>query len=64
MNTKKLSAYKSNIDVDAIKQARARMTPEERRQQMVSGVFGLLDSESEVTKEEIRQEIERMYQGG
>ncbi len=64
MNTKRLSDYKSSIDVDTIKRKRAQMTPAERREQMVSGVFGLLDSKSEVTKEEIREEIERIYRGG
>ena len=47
--------------IGKIKMAREKMTPLEIREQMVSGIFGLIGSDSEITKEEIREKLNELY---
>ena len=44
-----------------LKKSRNTMTPYQVRERMVSGVFGLADSTSGITKDQIRDELNRRY---
>jgi len=61
MNTKELKKYRSNIDVERIKQHSKNLTPEQRKEAIVSNIYGLMDSDSKVTKQEIREELAKFY---
>ena len=61
MDIEKLKDYKSEIDIKKLKQSGKNMSSSEKKEHVISNIFGLMDSDSQVTKEEIREELEKFY---
>ncbi len=57
----KLKPYKSGITKEDVKKLSENETKEQRKETMISNIYGLMDSDSTVTKEEIRKELENFY---
>ena len=45
-----LKEYKSGIDITKFQDIEKNMTPEQKREQVVSNIYGLMDYDSKVTK--------------
>ena len=56
-----LTSYKSNLSKEELKKITKKMTKDERRELTISNIYGLMDSESHVTKKEIRKDLEKFY---
>ncbi len=53
-----LKEYKSNIDIAKIQEIEKNLTPEEKKELVVSNIWGLMDYDSKVTKDEIRKSLD------
>ena len=56
-----LEDYKSNLNDSKLKIIKRQMTKKEKKEQVVSNIYGLMDSDSQVTKEEIEEELKKFY---
>ncbi len=61
MDINDLKSYKSKIDRNKLEIAANNMSAEEKKEQIISNIFGLMGSRSQVTKEEIREELKKFY---
>ena len=61
MKTGNLTTFKSKLNKKQLKKMGKNLTNEDKKELVISNIYGFMDSDSRVTKKEIREELEKFY---